>query len=497
SFDADKYAAAGVSLEDLADALGGVPGKYEEVNGKISDHNKILGVSKSATSEMLDPLGALYGGMDQAGQGASDLGKKVGESNEELKVAQQRASDAAAALEKGRSPASQFSDAMQKLGGMAGSAEEKLSALSNALTIFNGGTVGLEQAQSRLAEASDATKAAFADAAGVGAIVNGAFDVSTDTGRRLLDATNSQQQATLANAQAAYEAKKNIGDLAGAQADATAVVAASRQTFIDQIATMGIVGDEAQRMADKYIGIPSVISTLLTLDNQSFKLNAQESENIIGMLSRLEPTPQVNLILDKLKEGKAITTQDLAELSKSTADPAVVLRIAEALANSQQVKDDLAGIRDKDVTIRVHMQEISAAVAKYGAWSPEAVQVAFGPKALGGPIEGGVPGKDSVPILAMPGEHMLTTDDVDSLGGQDGVFRFRAALAQGKVGKFADGGAIGSDGLDNMINFARAKAGIGYNYGPWDCSMYMSHIAATGMGQQPRRLWTTYSILGG
>lgn len=118
-------------------------------------------------------------------------------------------------------------------------------------------------------------------------------------------------------------------------------------------------------------------------------------------------------------------------------------------------------------------------------------------RALGGPIEGGIPGKDSVPILGMPGEHVLTTEDVDNLGGQAGVYRFREALSQGKVGKYADGGAVGADGLDRMIEYARAKAGIGYNYGPWDCSMYMSHIAATGMGQQPRRLWTTYSILGG
>lgn len=118
-------------------------------------------------------------------------------------------------------------------------------------------------------------------------------------------------------------------------------------------------------------------------------------------------------------------------------------------------------------------------------------------RALGGPIEGGIPGKDSVPILGMPGEHVLTTTDVDNLGGQAGVYRFREALSQGKVGKYAAGGAVGADGLDRMIEHARAKAGIAYNYGPWDCSMYMSHIAATGMGQQPRRLWTTYSILDG
>ena len=118
-------------------------------------------------------------------------------------------------------------------------------------------------------------------------------------------------------------------------------------------------------------------------------------------------------------------------------------------------------------------------------------------KALGGSIEGGIPGKDSVPILGMPGEHVLTTTDVDNLGGQAGVYRFREALSQGKVGKYADGGAIGTDGLDRMIEHARAKAGIAYSYGPWDCSRYMSDIAAVGMGQQPRRLWTTYSILDG
>lgn len=118
-------------------------------------------------------------------------------------------------------------------------------------------------------------------------------------------------------------------------------------------------------------------------------------------------------------------------------------------------------------------------------------------KALGGSIEGGIPGKDSVPILGMPGEHVLTTTDVDNLGGQAGVYRFREALSQGKVGKYADGGAVGADGLDRMIEHARAKAGIAYSYGPWDCSRYMSDIAAVGMGQQPRRLWTTYSILDG
>ncbi|WP_029932510.1 transglycosylase SLT domain-containing protein [Nocardia otitidiscaviarum] len=65
-----------------------------------------------------------------------------------------------------------------------------------------------------------------------------------------------------------------------------------------------------------------------------------------------------------------------------------------------------------------------------------------GGRAMGGPITGGTPGKDSVPILAMPGEHMLTVSDVDRLGGQSGVYRFRAALQAGLVRPFKRGGAV-------------------------------------------------------
>ncbi|MBF6368429.1 transglycosylase SLT domain-containing protein [Nocardia puris] len=64
------------------------------------------------------------------------------------------------------------------------------------------------------------------------------------------------------------------------------------------------------------------------------------------------------------------------------------------------------------------------------------------PRALGGSVTGGIPGRDSVPILAMPGEHVLTTSDVDRLGGQQGVYRFRAALQAGLVRGYSTGGAV-------------------------------------------------------
>jgi len=66
--------------------------------------------------------------------------------------------------------------------------------------------------------------------------------------------------------------------------------------------------------------------------------------------------------------------------------------------------------------------------------------------AEGGAIWGGIAGRDSVPLMGMPGEHMLTTKDVSAMGGQRGVYAFRAALHRnGGMRGFAGGGGIGND----------------------------------------------------
>lgn len=72
-------------------------------------------------------------------------------------------------------------------------------------------------------------------------------------------------------------------------------------------------------------------------------------------------------------------------------------------------------------------------------------------KAAGGEIWGGEAGRDSVPLLGMPGEHMLTTDDVSAMGGQANVYAFRRALHSGKVRAYAGGGAV-VDEFGNPIN---------------------------------------------
>ncbi len=63
-------------------------------------------------------------------------------------------------------------------------------------------------------------------------------------------------------------------------------------------------------------------------------------------------------------------------------------------------------------------------------------------RAAGGPIFGGVAGRDSVPAMLMPGEHVWTTAEVAKAGGHGAMFAMRRAVkgfaAGGPVGDFAD-----------------------------------------------------------
>jgi len=60
----------------------------------------------------------------------------------------------------------------------------------------------------------------------------------------------------------------------------------------------------------------------------------------------------------------------------------------------------------------------------------------------GGPITGGTPGVDSVPMLGMPGEHVWTTAEVNNAGGQGAMYRMRGLARAGLLPKFAAGGAV-------------------------------------------------------
>ncbi len=75
--------------------------------------------------------------------------------------------------------------------------------------------------------------------------------------------------------------------------------------------------------------------------------------------------------------------------------------------------------------------------------------------AEGGSIKGGIPGKDSVHILGMPGEYILPTDSVDHYG-----LRFMEALRNKEVVKMQEGGFLGIESRSRRVEYYNSRGNV-------------------------------------
>lgn len=108
-----------------------------------------------------------------------------------------------------------------------------------------------------------------------------------------------------------------------------------------------------------------------------------------------------------------------------------------ALSKLQGIASALASIQSKTVTVGINQTVSGSSTGGLGGLGGRITG-----RATGGPIWGGIPGLDSVPVLAMPGEHMLTTSEVNAGGGHSGIYRLRAMLRAGWFKGMETGGAV-------------------------------------------------------
>lgn len=141
------------------------------------------------------------------------------------------------------------------------------------------------------------------------------------------------------------------------------------------------------------------------------------------------------ILLDSTTDEEMAKLRELGYTVERMPDGIVKVTLDDAAAKAAIVQ--LTAPATKPVTVAFSQSIPSSVIA-----NSKDLNYTGEPKADGGSILGGIAGKDSVPILGMPGEHMLTTSDVDKLGGQGGVYRFRAALQAGLVKPMANGGAV-------------------------------------------------------
>lgn len=307
--------------------------------------------------------------LDQAGQGALDLGASVGKTNDQLSEAESIQRDTALAMDQGGESATAFAEQIDVLSDSASTASDRTDALKQALDALNGNPLDLEQANSQLQDAFSSTTDALKPKDGETApsinVDTNTIDVATEAGRRLLDVTVAQRDATLDAARAAYDAAAANGDLTGATAAATAKVEESRSKFIEQVGVLGITGDAAQRLADKYIGVPSEVSTLISQPNMA------ASQIALDILKG-----KVDLVPD----DKSITVETLDEVAKAKLEslgftvktlPDGTVEITASTVQAQTAIDQI--IKPKTVPISLQVmnprevsQQIDAATAATG-----------------------------------------------------------------------------------------------------------------------------------
>lgn len=147
-----------------------------------------------------------------------------------------------------------------------------------------------------------------------------------------------------------------------------------------------------------------------------------------------------------------------------------------------QVNAKLDGIKDQNVNVALTLQDKINAKQVNKAVQNNLTRRGISQFAVGGDVTGGTPGVDSVPALLMPGEHVLTKDDVKAMGGQQAVYSFR-----GQLHKFAAGGAVDFNVNSKVRNPDAADTAVG------KANAYISRTASA-IGSAVKAALTPFSL---
>jgi hypothetical protein len=148
--------------------------------------------------------------------------------------------------------------------------------------------------------------------------------------------------------------------------------------------------------------------------------------------------------------------------------PGIGPKLKTAAAEFKKFRDDvnakLSGISDQ--TVKITPQFSSTATMVVGGVKRSVPLNVIGSAGRGmkdgGGVFGGERGKDSVPALLMPDEHVWTTKEVQAAGGHGAMYRMRKAALAGELRGFARGGSPTrfnvQSGFPNTTRFAREVA---------------------------------------
>lgn len=336
--------------------------------------------AKNAATESDKAAGAIEG-VGTAADGSAGPTEEVAEALADLGV---DASGAAVDLEK-------FTAALFASGLRTMSAREATAAHQAAID----GTKGAVQEATKAIEdqliaegmGEEAAKALAAEQYKLGGALNKSktdFDLTTEAGRIL----NTQFQTVASTGMAEIEAKAKAG---AGQPELQKNLKSTYDSLITAGKGMGLTGGDADTLARKVMGVPKKANINTWMSSEAKRM-AEETK---GAVDRIPPVKNVTIN----------TYRNNYERNN-----------IENVVTTSHGRNNTGGRQGTKATYQ----------------------------AEGGAIVGpGTGTSDDVPAWLSNGEHVLTAAEVQKMGGQDAVYRWRQSVMEGSAPKFAMGGAVG------------------------------------------------------
>ena len=343
-----------------------------------------IGRARDAFDEMDQSLAQLVAG------GNADLASKA------FRKVQEAAAEQGISVERVKELFPEYADAIQaaaneqELQGDAtadatSAVEDQADALHELIKAQSeaaGNALSLSDAQMGYESALQAATDAIAE--------NGqTLDITTDAGRKNRSALDDI-------ASSGWDLISSLDAVGTSQEDMQASMGRTREDFIKTAIQMGMTQAAAEALANQYGLIPDQITT---------------------SVSETGTTPTKTAIQSVIDKINGVPSQKVVGISA----------IDNASSKITQIQSLINALQNKTVVV--------------GVSSPSALAAAG--HATGGAITGpGTGTSDSILARLSNGEHVLTARDVQAMGGQSGVYRFRQALQAGQVPGYASGGAV-------------------------------------------------------
>lgn len=343
-----------------------------------------LGMSQKEITQAIAQGGDAYNSLVSKVGGLGEQGKAAAA---DIQYLRSKVTEMQAAAQNA-TPLQQFTSAMKLLGDASADTSAKLNAYSQTVALLAGRDLSAEQSTAKLNAEVEQNKQAFeqaaeaaAQAGGVMVTASGQIDTTTAAGRELFSSAQKMSEALYGQITAMQQKGSTEKDMI-AQAQAT------RDTFIMNAQAAGLNAEQANKLADSYIGIPKQVVTVITnpgmaaasaeIAKYKGKLDAVPNEKAVTVKTLSEDAEKqledVGFKTQKLKDGKVKITADDKQLQgvlenakkgvfqfAGLADkktPRLKVDNSQAMKGINQVKQGIDNLSDKTVTITTKHKDV-------------------------------------------------------------------------------------------------------------------------------------------